>query len=447
MPPCWWLAGLAATSVSAAPLTAAVVVSPERFGARGDGVANDHKAFVAALAFLKENGGGTLEGRAGRTYRIDAGLMIEDLSEVVLRGNGATLRRYTPGTAANVLTIVNCRLLTIEGWQFDGGYDGFVKGSTGSNPNILLGVKAGSVNRDIRIARNRFTCGNHGNIVIGTTGIDGLVPEGGFCNERIVIEANSFSRAGCAVFVYKGRRYIQVRNNRGQDFSSFGLGCDTHAAGTDPDRRHYLIDHVEFIDNELRGITAAPSFQARGIVIKGGVDHAVVAGNIIDSVVSRQNQPTYGIIVTQDQHARPATGRDIRIEGNVVRNVSSTAATGAWALAVGSGSRDVRILANTFDTAQRGVRLDNGAEWTFSGNTLKNLASREEAPISIRNAPATVPLDKRLLRNRIERGKGVKSTAVLIFPGVSKLAYQAQTTVGFAREYSAGANARIGRLQ
>lgn len=107
------LAG-AATLLAGSVLPVAVratpsrVFRPEAYGARGDGVRNDTKAFGRLSAAVAAAGGGTIEFGRGRTYRVGVqlpgpaeGWAFEPLpiiaftglaGDVVIRGNGATLR-------------------------------------------------------------------------------------------------------------------------------------------------------------------------------------------------------------------------------------------------------------------------------------------------------------------------------------------------------------------
>jgi len=69
-----FLAASAAAAALPARLHAqpARILHPEDFGARGDGVTNDTRAFAALSAALNRSGGGTISLRAGRTYVVGA---------------------------------------------------------------------------------------------------------------------------------------------------------------------------------------------------------------------------------------------------------------------------------------------------------------------------------------------------------------------------------------
>jgi len=105
---------LASAAASALPAQLAAqsgpMFRPENFGAKGDGVTNDARAFAALSAEVNRRGGGTIALRQGRTYIIGAQhrggdygwtpepvLELKQLSRpLVILGNGARLR-CTPG--------------------------------------------------------------------------------------------------------------------------------------------------------------------------------------------------------------------------------------------------------------------------------------------------------------------------------------------------------------
>lgn len=414
------LAGAVQPSGLAMPVSAVlaqqgfVVLSPEQFGATGNGVTNDGPALHAALTALNQAGGGTLVGRAGATYRIDSGLVLTNFRNITMAGNGARIYRFTPATAANALTLIGCSDFTIEGWSFDSSYDGFARGSTGSNPNIFLGVGRGLVNRTIRISGNRFSNGNHANITIGTTRVDALVPARGIANEDIRIERNSFSNAGVGVFVYKATRRVVIADNVGSNFSAAAIAVDS-AAASDPDRNSYTVENVMVRRNALRNIVGFGRFAARGIVLKGALYDIAVEDNRVDRVQSTANVETYGILLTEDQGPTRAGGRGIRITGNIVNDVSASApgATGAWPLAVNRGFADVQIRGNSFRGGERGVRLSDQSDWQLSGNRLEDLATAAGTyPIHVAHSGPASAGEKLIDGNELVKGRGVAAIAI-----------------------------------
>lgn len=408
----------------AARLPAATIIALEQFGAVGDGRADDTAAWVRAIEALRVSGG-VLRGRPGATYAISRTLQLNSLHDAQLIGNGATLFRRTTGTAAGAIALLGSENVLIEGWKFDSSYDGYRYGSTGSNPNIFLGV--GHVpNRSITVRNNSFTHGNHANITIGTTRIDSLIPPFGVANEDIAIEGNRLGNAGSGVFVYKGTRRFRIEGNSGSKFSSLAIGLDTHAA-TDPDRQRYRIENGlvranSFTNVRSRLVSAAVSrktpghpraFAARGILVKGDVVDTIVELNEVNGVVSSANVETYGILVTPDQATPPASPSRIQIEKNTITGVrvSAPGASAAWAMGVGSGATAVSIVGNRFSDADRGVRLSGAASWDFRGNVLENLATLADFPLQVTRGQVAA-VNKRISGNQFVRGSGHSSIAI-----------------------------------
>lgn len=403
-----------------------VVLSPEQFGAVGDGRADDAPALALAISRLRSSNGGVLVGRRGAIYRVGDSITLDGLSNAQLRGNGAVIFRYTSGTASQALALYGCTNVMIEGWSFDSSYNGYRDGSTGSNPNLFLGVRAGRANRGIVIRGNQFRNGNHANITVGTTGIDRLLHQWGFANENIRIENNSLGNAGVGVFIYKGVRGFRVVGNHGSHFSNSALGIDTHAA-TDPDTQRYRIENGTVRGNFFRNVVAArlpkvvaakvpgrpAAYAARGIVVKGGVRNVVIADNLISGVTSITNVETYGLLVTPDQARSPASPSRISIVNNSIEDVRAEGAlaTAAWALSVGPGATNITISDNVFSRAERGVMLSGASSWQFLSNRLESLGLAGVAPLEVRPGHLSAA-DKRIQGNIFLRGTSVALVAM-----------------------------------
>lgn len=415
-----------------------VELRPEQFGAAGDGRTDDTAAFQRALGRLAAAGGGAIVGRPGATYRITSGIDLRRLSNVELRGNGATMFRYTPGTASNALSLYGSENVLIEGWSFDSSYDGFARGSTGSNPNIFLGVDGSRPNRNIVIRGNRFNNGNHANITVGTTGISAKLPARGFANENVRIEDNWFQNAGAAVFVYKATRGFFVLRNEGRNFSVGAVGVDTHAA-SDRDTVNYTIERGEIRSNSFRNIVAArvpwnpgQGFAARGLVLKGGIHDVLVADNQISGIRSITNVDTFGILITKDQAPKSAAGSALTIANNSIEDVSAAApgATAAWALVLGPGHSAVVIKDNIFKGAERGVRLSAGSSWSFLSNRLENLSLSTSFPLEIDPSSASDGR-KTVDGNTLVRGRSRLVQGIHAPRGVPNLAIGRNELVGY----------------
>lgn len=420
--------------VQTAQATPLIAVYPEQFGATGDGTADDSAAFIAALAHLSALGGGTLYGTKGATYRINIPIPMTSLSNIHLVGNGARLFRYTTGTASNVLTLVNCRDVLITGWAFDSSYNGFTSGSTGSNPNIQLGVTSGSLNKNIRITGNHFSNGNHANITVSTTGIDAKIVDGQFAHEDIWITDNEFANAGAAVFIYKATRRVHVINNTGQNFSAGAIALDTYAA-TDTDSNTYAIEAVTLRGNTFKNVSTYGSFAGRGITLKGRLHNIRISENDFEGIASAANVETYGILLTKDQHSTPGFGSSIWINKNRVANVSAAGGTAAWALTVNEGYVGILIDRNRFETAERGCKLSDLSEWTFTNNTLINLGTAGVAPIDVKYEGRASTSTKVMNKNTLIKGIGASATAVNVDANCTNLHHGENRFHGFTTNF------------
>lgn len=410
------------------------------FGAVGDDFTDDHDAIEAAISFLDAIGGGELHGSTGKTYRITSQIDMTDFTNIRMVGNGATLFRFTAGTSANAITIINCTDIYISGWTISSSYDGFISGSTGSNPNILLGAALNSLNKNIHIFGNILTKANHASIVVGQTGINALITNGTFYNDGIWIYNNHISNSPNATFIYKGARNVVVANNIGENFSSSGIALDTCAA-TDLDTNSYTIENVIVCGNILKNVATVGVFAGRGIVLKGGIYRAVIEKNIVNGVNSLTNIPTYGILVTPDQHSvTPAAGENIKILGNTVRNVSCTVGTGAWSISVAKNYLDVMVDGNTFDTAIRGVIFSDLSEWRFTNNTLVNMATVGDPPFQTVYEGSASTYKKVIEGNSFIKGTGVTTNAINIVANTSNFHFGRNEFRGFTTKFSIAAS-------
>ena len=392
-------------------------VKLEWFGAVGDNINDDQPAIAIAAAVLNAKGGGTIRGEAGRTYRLANQINLHGMANLVFEGFGATLFRYTAGSAASSFNIQNSKNITIRGWKIDSSYNGFASGSTGSNSNIFLQTAAGNPNDRIVIEDNIFNNGNHSHITVGQANVDSVLLPGKFGHQNIWVRRNTGSNAGTFTFIYKATRNVWVLDNVGENYSAAAFALDTSAAGTDSDTNYYTIKNVWIERNKIRNIVTVNRFAGRGIVLKGGVHNINVGSNIIDHIESVSNVETYGIIVTEDQHTiSPQTGAGINIYGNSIKNVFSSAsgATAGWAGSVAKGYDDVRITGNTFDTAERGFRASNSSSIEFRRNRFVSLSTAGEAPIQFICEARPSNKIKTVSDNTFIKAVGLTDTAIFV---------------------------------
>lgn len=111
-------------SIGATPRTLQSVirgiqVTPQDFGAKGDGNADDTVAVQAALTEIVRLGGGTVYFAAG-TYKISSALVLPATSGVALRGAGFKASSITQTAGVNVLSVGAVNGLVIYGLTLSG---------------------------------------------------------------------------------------------------------------------------------------------------------------------------------------------------------------------------------------------------------------------------------------------------------------------------------------
>ncbi len=125
------------------------IVSPEMFGALGDGASDDYAAFQAMVGWINARGGGAMRWGRGKTYfmgqHIVAGNGIADLNfsncvGLMLDGNGSKLDfqgnfdRAVSTTRALALMFSGCSEVTIANLEIDGNVDLMTNTSLSAEP-------------------------------------------------------------------------------------------------------------------------------------------------------------------------------------------------------------------------------------------------------------------------------------------------------------------------
>lgn len=91
--------------------------TPEYYGAKGNGVADDTSAFNTMLSNLKN--GTTINLQRGKTYLVGNLQSVTGLHGLTVNGNGSTLKLLPGTTAGSCLTFITCENLKITGIIFD----------------------------------------------------------------------------------------------------------------------------------------------------------------------------------------------------------------------------------------------------------------------------------------------------------------------------------------
>ena len=293
-----FLAASAATAISSKALAqGGPVLRPEDFGARGDGIANDTRAFAALSAEVNRRGGGTISLASKRTYIVGgqkAGgpyfgwepeliLDLQDLAgPLTIVGNGARLRceaglrfgTFDPASGAPVrrampnfqrselaspyrglIHVHNCRgPIAIRDVELDGNLErlriGGPFGDTGWQIPATGLLLEGNLGEET--VENVFTHhhGQDGAIIIG------------------VLRRSGRSRFSHLVSRHNGRQGLSVTGGHGYDFadcefshtgrgaiySAPGAGVDIEAE--DQPIRDLSFTRCKFIDNAGVGMVA-----------------------------------------------------------------------------------------------------------------------------------------------------------------------------------------------
>lgn len=297
------LAALGATLVESACLgqTEADQLTPERFGAKGDGVTNDTTAFAALAAEVQRRGGGEvllrrttyLVGRQRNTrgaahfYQApDPIFSVADLGRPLrIVGNGATLR-CAPGLLYGSFDPRTGRALPSQGPNLDGrtiampyGFmievqraraaveiaDLELDGNAGalriggSYGDVGIQIAAGGIllrdNRGDETLRN-IHAHDHGQDGLMIDGLDRPVPGTRRIADAVRCDRNG--RQGCSIIGGRGwefRNCTFSRSGRGRIASPPNAGLDVEAEGRKINRAHSFTD-CSFVDNAGAGFVA-----------------------------------------------------------------------------------------------------------------------------------------------------------------------------------------------
>lgn len=290
-------------SAQTATPASGTVLTPEQFGAKGDGRTNDTAAFVALSERLQQLGGGTIDLRRGATYIVGSqrrrrpgepyAFMPETIigvrgatRPIVVRGNGAVLRAapglrfgtFNPATGAatqhrlpfyetgelavpyhSMIGFSECLgPITIENVELDGNIRQMNKGGPFGDTGIQ-GPGTGiflQKNRHDEIVRNVFS---HHHPQDGLM-IDGVWDRALAGRTRRIdsFKAEYNARQGCSVVGGRGYAFTNCRfahTGKAGSNSPPAAGVDIEAEGG-RQIRDLRFDNCQFVDNAGCGLLA-----------------------------------------------------------------------------------------------------------------------------------------------------------------------------------------------
>lgn len=298
-------AGALAASACGAAAEAGTVFTPEMFGAKGDGVTNDSRAFAALAAAVTRRGGGTVAlrrttyivGMQRRTMGPNAGFAYEPApllqfrrlpGPLTIRGNGAILR-CPPGArfgAFDPLTGEPARShpmpylipaaratpyeymilaeecvgdVTITDLELDGNVGRMVIGGAYGDTGIQISGSGIFLrnNRGSEILRNIHSH-HHPQDGLMIDGLDDPALAARVTRRAEAVTSEYNGRQGGSLVGGRGWTFSRCRFNhtgRGPVASAPGAGFDIEAEGDKTNRDHRFED-CEFADNYGCGLVA-----------------------------------------------------------------------------------------------------------------------------------------------------------------------------------------------
>jgi hypothetical protein len=391
-------------------------VTPQHFGAVGNGVADDTAAINAALAYIASVGGGTVNVPAG-TYKITSRLSMGANTALIAQDGVTYLRHYNGGFLSNDLGITSSVTnyqgngnIIIDGGIWEGNsiafYNAFNAMEIGQGDNIKIRnctftdvVRAHAVDlsacRNVWFENNKFL----GYATLrtspdgyGTSG-DGLGDDRTF-SEAVQIDHNVSGSFGFGAL--NGTPCINVffRNNvvgpnparSDNTFTSWGAGIGGHGAVNDRFMQNIVVEGNTFTDCIFAGVRA---FKWVGVSVVGNVFRGCVRCVHVTPVswnFQSANNPD-GSPSGQGQ-----AGSDYTITGNTFKTYSDIGVFFSAPTSFNAGEppfyhQNVTITGNTFSNGLANDAIE--IRWidglTIIGNVFVDVL-RPIFPSYVRNA-------------------------------------------------------------
>jgi hypothetical protein len=278
-------------------------------------------------------------------FSVTAPLRLEDMQNMLVIGNGTTLRATGPSSA--IFSIVGSTHVRLTGFRLI-GHASATQPSTGSGPGIMVGSTNPTetrTNHDIEIDHTTISGANWAGIMIyGRYGVLGSIK-----NDTIKIHDNDISDSSNGIFVYKNAQAISIYSNRIDRTGQDGIAVDTRAA-TDrivSEGNSYICVTDNIISN------AGLSAQGIGVLVKGNNDHILIARNRIRSIGTQSGSIgpiAAGIALVPD--FGKSVPSHIMVTDNTVEDVRPTSSSG-YGLLADPGVRSLTLHSNTFSRIGR----------------------------------------------------------------------------------------------
>lgn len=357
-------------------------VSPEDFGAVGDGTTNDAAAFNAAINHLAANGGGVIRGVPGKIYGISAASISSGIrlkSGVYLHMHGAKIKAIGANSAEYRLIWIqedsNCGVI---GGEIEGDRAAnTASGEQGHGIYIILdctnitvqgvtirdcfgdGIYTGRLCNNVRILNNNITNNRRNNVsVVSSSNVlidgneisnaNGTSPEAGIDIEPNVSDATSYN--------------VIITNNR--IYGNAQQGIDFPAPPPTPLIENAIVANNHIYNNGAAGIKAS---YIKHITIDANHIYGNAGGGIVDSAALATSMVIQGnTIYNNTGTAIDGFVSNAKITGNVISNHTG------WGIRWKFGQHVTIADNNVLDCGEDGILYERAYNSAISGNVIKN---------------------------------------------------------------------------